>query len=471
MPGPQTPGPENQSPDPLLNPFTVSLDACLANGEVDRAQSLYLSALRGEVEGPADLWDPVMAALLREGDYAAARSWAHQLLEESLAPAQAATVYRHLFTALTGMQRLDLVASYIPLLVEHVPADDIAGLMRPVCGGAIDAGAHDTFWAMINALSGYHYRFPHLQPFIASQQLRMLLHDDKHDEAATMLLREAATLPHREQQALLLLMARRLVEANSSSDRIDQFARSMLADTSLALSARDALATWWLKDAQQRHDYNEFLHRFGDVVTANVNPKVSLTALRGSYYEIRQKGNPAQQAMCSSIVKAISACEGLSEEEQGKFALLCLDDCFFESDFRRAQTLITEGVSGQDEAWHTMIYGKLGAHAALQEGRHEAAIAGFKAHMEIIRSSDQDITDPTVGQAVHVDAVLGFNEKRIGDIYLDMGRRYEAQAAYNRARKHCEDALTLAPEMSPTHKQAREVLAQLPASDATLLLH
>ncbi|MBL7076965.1 MAG: tetratricopeptide repeat protein [Kiritimatiellae bacterium] len=469
-PGPEAPCSSSLLAYPSQNPFHETLIACLADGDITRAQSLYLSALRGDIEAPVDPFDPIMGTLLRSADYTAARAWADTLLREPLSPSQAATVYGHLFTALVGMKRLDLVASYVPLLVEHVLPADICRIMRPVCLAAIDANGADSFEAIIAALAGFRYRAPALQPFVVGQQMRMLVSQDRTDEAAAMVQREAALFPPAEQKAILLLIAKRLAATGRSVDDINRFAHSALGVTGLSESARDAVAAWWLADAGRLSDYNEFLHRFTSVVSAHITPSVPLGALRSSYYEIRQSGTPVQQSICSSLVNAVHTCEGLRENDRQTFALLCLDDCFLDGNYKQAQALLERGVPGQSEEWHAMIYNKLEAHAAVQEERYADAIAGFRQHMRIVQNQGGALSDPASGDSAHLGVVLGLNEGRIGDIYTEMGQPEQALAAYTRARKHCEHAISDSPDGSAPHQQATEVLESLPEAHDSLLL-
>jgi len=108
---------------------------------------------------------------------------------------------------------------------------------------------------------------------------------------------------------------------------------------------------------------------------------------------------------------------------------------------------------------------KVGAHLALQENRPEDAVALFRKHMERVLAWTAPVMNPENGAKMIKEAVMGFNEKRIGDIYAGMeGRGEDAQAAYGRARNWYQKALELLEPDSLEHKQATAELAAVPAA-------
>jgi len=80
------------------------------------------------------------------------------------------------------------------------------------------------------------------------------------------------------------------------------------------------------------------------------------------------------------------------------------------------------------------------------------------------------LNGPASGQSIHIEAILALNEKRIGDIYLTMGNKDEARAAYIKTRIHCDKALASTRRGTYTHKEVKKILSQIPTTDASLRL-
>ena len=128
-------------------------------------------------------------------------------------------------------------------------------------------------------------------------------------------------------------------------------------------------------------------------------------------------------------------------------------------------SLLEKGITGHDEHWHSELKDKVGAHLALAEGRHEDAIKLFRVHMARVEVWEQPVVNPEDQTKMTKEAVLGFNEKRIGDIYSEMGSRSEdAKAAYARARGWYQMALSKLEPDSAEHATATAELALVPAA-------
>ncbi len=83
--------------------------------------------------------------------------------------------------------------------------------------------------------------------------------------------------------------------------------------------------------------------------------------------------------------------------------------------------------------------------------------------MERVNAWTDPVINPTNGARMTREAVLGFNEKRIGDIYNGMeGHADDAQAAYLRARDWYTKAIASFEEGSIEYKLAVEELSMVP---------
>ncbi|MBT3192802.1 MAG: hypothetical protein HN341_09635 [Verrucomicrobia bacterium] len=106
---------------------------------------------------------------------------------------------------------------------------------------------------------------------------------------------------------------------------------------------------------------------------------------------------------------------------------------------------------------------KVGAHLALQEGRPSDAIELFRKHMVRVAAWEAPVVNPENGAKMTREAVLGFNEKRLGDIYIGMdGHAADAGAAYARARDWYQKALADLEPGTIEFKSATDELSRVP---------
>jgi hypothetical protein len=177
---------------------------------------------------------------------------------------------------------------------------------------------------------------------------------------------------------------------------------------------------------------------------------------------VMMSGDADLQKRCVALVEKINAAD-LSDSLHESLLLLLLDGAFYRNDFKQAYEIVKAGIPGYDEKWHAEMKDKVGAHLALQEGRKSDAIALFRKHMERVAAWTEPVMNPTNGAMMTREAVLGFNEKRIGDIYAGMdGHAEEAKAAYGRARDWYNKAISSAKPGSIEQKLAKEELALVP---------
>lgn len=183
------------------------------------------------------------------------------------------------------------------------------------------------------------------------------------------------------------------------------------------------------------------------------------------FYVMIQKATAAEQGEAGALLLRLSQAPGVEEAILGMIASARLDVAFFAQDFKAALAIVEAGVPGYDEKWHEELRDKVSAHIAQQEGRHEDAVALYRKHMERVSAWEQPVINPENGQQMVKEVVLGFNEKRIGDIWSAVpGREGDAAAAYARAREWYGKALEILEKDSPEHAEAVAELAAVPAA-------
>lgn len=141
-----------------------------------------------------------------------------------------------------------------------------------------------------------------------------------------------------------------------------------------------------------------------------------------------------------------------------------LDASFLIEDYDRALKILEKGVAERDAAWHKMAITKVKAHKALKDKQYDDAIKYFREFMETL--SEEDTTDPVTDVVYSKLTLLGNNEKRIGDIYIEAGRSADAAKAYGAARDWYKKALGANKAGAETEKYIKEQIAALPSKGA-----
>ncbi len=183
------------------------------------------------------------------------------------------------------------------------------------------------------------------------------------------------------------------------------------------------------------------------------------------FYAMIQKATAEEQKAIAGLLQRISQAPGVEEAILGMIASARLDVAFFAQDFKAALAIVEAGVPGYDEKWHEELRDKISAHIAQQEGRHEDAVVLYRKHMARVSAWEQPVINPENNRQMIKEVVLGFNEKRIGDIWSAVpGREGDATAAYARAREWYGKALEILEKDSPEHAEAVAELAAVPAA-------
>ena len=88
----------------------------------------------------------------------------------------------------------------------------------------------------------------------------------------------------------------------------------------------------------------------------------------------------------------------------------------------------------------------------------------FRKFMQLVVKEDDLGQDPTTGVRYTPEMTLGFNAKRIGDIYADAGRAAEATNAYVEAEGFYLQALSDVDKGSKAYEFVKGELAKVPGA-------
>lgn len=229
---------------------------------------------------------------------------------------------------------------------------------------------------------------------------------------------------------------------------------------------RDAAATWAVSEAAGSGKVDELLAATQAALEHGVQVSRFYHGFSRGVYAVIQQATPAERSAMGALLHRIHEASGLNEAMQGMIASTRLDVAFFSEDFKAALAIVEAGVPGFDEEWHAELHDKVSAHIAQQQGRHEDAVALYRKHMARVSAWTAPVINPENNQKMIKEVVLGFNEKRIGDIWSAVpGRQADAVAAYNRAREWYGKALEILEADSPEHAEALAELAAVPTAE------
>ncbi len=228
---------------------------------------------------------------------------------------------------------------------------------------------------------------------------------------------------------------------------------------------RDVAAAWTVREAADGGNVGALLAATRTALESGATVARFYHGFSRGFYAMIQQSTPAERTAVDDLLRRLSGVPDLTEAMQGMIASVRLDVAFFAEDFKVALTIVEAGVPGFDEAWHEEIRDKVSAHIAQQEGRHEDAIALYRKHMDRVIAWEQPVINPENNQKMIKEVVLGFNEKRIGDLWSAVpGREADAAAAYERAREWYGRGLELLEQDSPEYAAASAELAAVPAA-------
>ena len=293
-------------------------------------------------------------------------------------------------------------------------------------------------------------------------EVKALLKQGGYDQACKVMDANTDRLGDAELRKLKVAVLRGALGSGKS-----EFARELVdkvyADGEKHPLTRTSVATFWIGKAVESRDVKQFLDRMDKALAAGCLVEQLIPVIHDGFYVVMTSGDGESSKRCAALLEGLGKKEGLSEYARQNLVLLQLDGAFYREDFRAAYDIVKAGVPGKDEKWQAEMVDKVGAHLALQEKRYEDAIKLFRNHMARIAAWKTAVVNPANGASMTKEAVLGFNEKRLGDIYREMGgHEADAKAAYDRAREWYDKAIKEAKPGSVEAKLAQEELNQVP---------
>jgi hypothetical protein len=453
--------------DPALAEYKPSivewlLDEYLREDPIGVVQDAYLELAAGDEVIASAGFRQVMQASGASTNVADVVAWYEKVLASGITDDAKAYVWDLRARAYAADGAIAPIAARIGEILALQPPTSAFRILQGVFGEGLRLEDFDGLDAVLGAIQPAAAEREDLAHLVLGVKADILMRKGMLVEAETFLLENADALGDRalsDRAASLLKPA----TAAASVELCERVVAWALAAGDERPETRRAVISEWVRMASKANDAGGFLARLTQALDGGCPPDQLLPSFNQGFYGVMMTRDATLQKTCLSIADRFKEMEALSQGQSQSLGLMMLDGAFYMQDFRRAYDLVDAGIPGQDEEWHTEIKDKVGAHLALQEGRFEDAIVLFRKHMDRVMAWEAPVVNPESGARMIKEAVLGFNEKRIGDIYAGMdGRGDDAQAAYARARDWYGKALEILEADSREHKDAASELAQVP---------
>lgn len=422
--------------DPAFAPahdqlFATLLRYLLFTGQVEDAKAKYLAALRTEPDSALPVRDFVYGFLLNEGDLDGALDWARTLMAQDLPDEARASATEWLATGLLSKGDRDASLSAVTNAVAEFAPAVAAPLAQRFAQAALSRKDVTLAEGVAAALSA-RSESPEFAAAANGLELRILAAKGDFAAAAARIPALFEVLPDGQfVQGLNELF--RAADAAGKTDAVDLVASAVVLDERFAdrPATRLAAARRWLGVVLAGGPDGKALYpqRFDKLLKLQFKPDHLYGLYSRYFYDIMDDTEVLRET--AAIGKLLRA-QVPDQAEADALKSYELDADFILGDYDGALAVVEEGIPDHDAAWHQMTKTKILAHKALAEGDRPAAVARFREFLALLPDEEQH--DPTTGVVYSRDALVGFNEKRIGDIWTEAGEAAKAAEAYATAR-------------------------------------
>ncbi len=444
--------------------FTMQVSLFLNQNRLEEAQSRYLKAVAAPSEQAlaAQSLGVIENYLTQQPDgHSNVLVWCDRLEQAGLPEEMRTPVLQNRFTALLSLGQLDLALALIKSRGWALPDEGTLGMASRLVQTALAGGQIETVDATISLLEGKGASRPGMLALAASSRIEAALARGDFPKAQSLLFERASVFDDGATAGLLDKLARSALAAGKA-DAADAAVEKALAAFADRPGTRSRAARWWIVRARDAGDLAMGVDRLEKLDGMGL----PVEALVGGVNTLSQMVLPPSTppAAAARLSAYCAALKGRATEE-ADLALLAgvqLDAGFRLEDYAGLVKVLEAGVPGHDKAWHETMINKVKAHLDLKEGRIDDAVGRFRAFMASIEGQeDQNHRDPLTDERVTKEMILGYNARRIGDIYTQAGRKDEAAKAYAEAKGLYEKALKGFAQGDPEYKTVNAILSEL----------
>jgi len=446
-----------------VNIAEMLINECLEEDNVVVAQNVYLQMAAAD-ESIARSGFTIVARASTTTNVADIIDWYEKILVAPVSPAMKSHTWMMLVKAHAGDESLNVLLDRLDEILELSGSGASAGVLNSMVSVGLGMPDYDGLELLIAAVRERAADRQDLMQLMLVTEGNVLLQQGNLKGAEEFIAANAAEMGDVAVRKMSLELLKRCIQEKNSAVA-EALVASIYAAGGEYPTARNAVAALWIRNAVDDKNPEIFLNRVNKAIDLGCDAASLLSGFRQGFYMVMMSGNSDLQKKCIALNEKLNAVAGLSDSLHESLLLLSLDGAFYRNDFKYAYKIIENGIPGHDEEWHIEMKDKVGAHLALQEGRKSDAIELFRKHMARVEAWAEPVMNPTNGAMMTREAVLGFNEKRIGDIYAGMeGHTEDAKAAYSRARDWYNKAIAAAKPGSIEQKIAKEELALVPQS-------
>jgi tetratricopeptide (TPR) repeat protein len=443
--------------------FSWWMQEMALQGMTNEARSAYLDVVGRDDERARGGFGVVERLYLRSESWSELLAWERALLNKDLPDDLVPQAWMLVMRAQDGLGRLGDVVAEVPAVVKAMPEADAERVVGSAFRMALDGGQYALAGKILDAVVTAGADKGGLKRFVRVSRVDLMLASGRLAEAEAGLWIEAAELSDGE----LAPRASRLMAAWRAADQENAataFATRALEQWGERPLSRGEVGAAWVRAAVKDKNPDAFIARLDACVKANVGADALVPPFQDGFYAVLSSGTEAQKRQCLEMASRLQALPAGQESDVAQLKLMRVDGAFLMNDFQTAQDIVMSGIPGHDAEWQSVLTNKIAAHRALAENRPEDAIRCFRAHMEKVKAWESPELNPENGLAMHKEAVLGFNEKRIGDVYAGMGRTDDAAACYARARAYYEEALKTVARDSKEYASYEQEMKEVPAA-------
>ncbi len=439
--------------------FRALIELLLLENRVVDAQTNFIAMLHASPDTAARAFNMIPSHLKRDKDPSGYLAWCEQMVNMELPPELEQSAYAYYVDANMQAGNLDRMEQLARESISRFGGTGaVRVLTRPV-NDLIDKEEFATIHSALAALTATGDSAA--LDFATGIQITLAAAQGQWDSAVSMFMEKAAELPDSASGSTLRTVGARALKAERT-DVVDQLCEHVMSTLPDASSTRALAVTLYLDVAETAEDYDLFVERLREVSTTLQTPKLRQT-ISAVFYDVMSKGSGASKQELLQLVESMMA--KASEQGVSQLQALLMDGAVLSDDYALALKVLDSGFRADDEAWVAMARNKLGAHLAVSEGRTDDAVRMFRDFMKHVETWTEATVDPSTGISHTREMSLGFNAKRIGDIYRDAARADDAAKAYAEAHAYFDQALAAAAPGSKEEAYISEQLAELHAAE------
>ncbi|MFC1462039.1 hypothetical protein ACFLQU_00395 [Verrucomicrobiota bacterium] len=358
-----------------------------------------------------------------------------EVLERDLSQVELQQVFANQFKVRNAEGRLHAALDILPICVDRLSADAAYKTVGSFLAQLLRARQYDDLQRTVDYVRNMFPNRAGLQELCTTTEIEYLQATRRFDKAVTLLTTESRELSDANMARVTRrLLARSRSKANLvASERLCEFVISKSQGKRRTL---DAVAGRWVSLAQKQGKFDQIPLRLSRLLAAGAAPSVVSRAYTSAGNAVLQKSDKAMLRQMMQIGQSLSS-RLRNRDDRNDIARLMLDYSCILEDFGASLHLLRicyqDDLEGEE---YERMRNKVLAHKALKDGRLDEAVRRFRAFMESAKTWKTDQYDPSTGETVPVDAILGLNARRIGDILTKAGDKKAAAAAYVEAKTY-----------------------------------